>query len=69
MTFEQKLKAQFQPRRDCELSAVVEAYRNTPVKIVETASAPFRPIPFVSTRTPPTSAPGTPSVAMIKLFR
>jgi len=39
----QKLYAQFQPRSASDVSAVVEQKRNTPVKTVETAKAPFRP--------------------------
>lgn len=69
MTFEVKLKAQFQPKRAAELSAVVDAYRNTPVKIVEAASVPLRPKLGNSTKNPPRSAPGTPTTAMISEFR
>lgn len=69
MTLLVKLKAQFQPSNDSELSAVVEAYRNTPVRMVDTASVPFRPNPRSSTRSPPIRAPGTPSTAMMSEFR
>lgn len=43
MIFDMKLYAQFHPRREFELTAVVEQNRNTPVRIVESANAPFRP--------------------------
>ena len=43
MIFDIKLYAQFHPRREFELTAVVEQNRKTPVKIVESANAPFRP--------------------------
>jgi hypothetical protein len=69
MTLLVKLKAQFQPRRDCELRAVVEAYRNTPVRTVDTASVPFLPNRGSSTSSPPIRAPGTPSTAMMSEFR
>lgn len=69
MTLLVKLKAQFQPSRDRESSAVVDAYRNTPVSTVDSASVPFLPRRGSSTSSPPTSAPGTPSTAMMSEFR
>src|SRR5690242_19114492 len=64
-----KLYAQFQPSRALESSAVVEQKRNTPVKAVEAASVPLRPMLGVSTRRPARRHPGTPSTAMIRLLR
>jgi hypothetical protein len=69
MTLLVKLKAQFQPRSACELSAVVEPYRNTPVRMVDSASVPFLPNRGSSTNNPPSKAPGTPSTAMMSEFR
>jgi hypothetical protein len=69
MTLLQKLKAQFQPKRDCEFRAVVEAYKNTPVSTVDTESVPFLPKCGSSTSHPPSKAPGTPSTAMMSEFR
>jgi hypothetical protein len=69
MTLLLKLKAQFQPKRDCESSAVVDAYRNTPVTMVESESVPFLPNRGSSTSTPPSKAPGTPTAAMMSEFR
>lgn len=69
MTLLVKLKAQFQPRRDWESRAVVEQYKNTPVRIVERASVPFLPNRGSSTSAPPIRAPGTPSTAMMSEFR
>lgn len=69
MTLLVKLKAQFQPKRDCEFNAVVEAYRNTPVKTVDAESVPFLPNRGSSTSSPPSNAPGTPSTAMMSEFR
>ena len=69
MIFEVKLNPQFQPNKLFEVRAVVEPYKNTPVKAVESASVPLRPNFLISTMAPPSSAPGTPSTAMIKLLR
>lgn len=67
--FEKKLNAQFQPSRALDVTAVVEAYRNTPVRIVEAESVPFLPKPRTSTRAPPSSAPGTPRTATMSELR
>lgn len=64
-----KLYAQFQPSSAPELSAVVEQNRNTPVRTVDAASVPLRPIRGVSTSSPPRRHPGTPSAAMISELR
>lgn len=64
-----KLNAQFQPSKDSEVRAVVEAYRNTPVRTVLTESVPFRPNFGTSTRYPPSKAPGTPKTAMMSELR
>ena len=64
-----KLYPQFQPSKAFEVFAVVEAYRNTPVRTVELASAPFRPNFGISTNAPPMRAPGTPNTAMMRELR
>lgn len=69
MTLLVKLYAQFQPSRLALSSAVVLASRNAPVAAVPSASVPRRPNPLSSTRTPPSSAPGTPSTAMMSELR
>lgn len=66
---EKKLKAQFQPSNALDVTAVVEAYRNTPVSTVEAESVPFLPKPRTSTRAPPISAPGTPRTATMSALR
>lgn len=65
----QKLKAQFQPSSAFELVAVVEAKRNAPVAIVDTASVPLRPKRGSSTHAAPINAPGIPMQAMISELR
>lgn len=65
---EKKLNAHCHPRSAAEDSAVVDAYRNTPVSTVDTASVPRRPKFGTSTNAPPRIAPGTPSEAIIKEF-
>ena len=69
MILEQKLYPQFQPNSALLVVAVVEAYKNTPVRIVETARAPLRPKRGISTSKPPRSAPGTPREAMMSELR
>ena len=69
ITFDAKLNPQFQPSRVFEFVAVVEAYRKTPVKIVETQRVPLRPKLLISTRRPPNSAPGTPKTVRMRLLR
>jgi hypothetical protein len=64
-----KLKAQFQPSSASDVTAVVEAYRNTPVRVVETASVPRRPNLGSWTRRPLIRAPGIPRTAMIRELR
>lgn len=44
ITFDVKLYAQFQPSSESEFVAVVDAYRKTPVRAVETLSVPRRPM-------------------------
>ena len=69
MTFDVTLKPQFHPSSALLFVAVVEPYRITPVNTVATASVPLRPKFLISTQAPPISAPGTPSVAMIRELR
>lgn len=64
-----KLNAQFQPSSASDVTAVVDAYRNTPVSPVDAANVPLRPKNFNSTSSPPSRAPGTPSTAMISELR
>ena len=64
-----KLYAQFQPSKESEVLAVVEQYRKTPVKTVESARVPLRPKLLISTIAPPSRAPGTPSTAMMAELR
>ena len=66
---EEKLKAHCHPRRASEVKAVVEAYRKTPVTIVEIARVPRRPKLGSSTKAPPSNAPGTPRTAMMSELR
>lgn len=50
-------------RRVSEVKAVVDAYKKTPVKTVETHRVPFLP-KLVSTHYLPNNTPGTPSTAI-----
>ena|ERR1700742_3692621 len=66
---DEKLKAHCQPRRAADVRAVVDAYKKTPVRMVETARVPFRPTLGSSTSNPPSKAPGTPRTAIMRELR
>lgn len=64
-----KLYAQFQPSSALEVVAVVDAYKKTPVRVVESARAPLRPKRGSSMRKPPRIQPGMPRTEMMTSLR